>query len=61
MLSFIAALLIGRATGGWRYMRAGLLLILIACVIAGFTYAAIIFNAVLTSPKEHHVQHYSTH
>ena len=35
MWTFLAALLIGRATGGWRYMRAALLITLIGCVIVG--------------------------
>ncbi|MGF7180437.1 hypothetical protein [Tunturiibacter psychrotolerans] len=61
MWSFLAALLIGRATGGWRYMRAALLITLIGCVIVGLIYAVVIFNAVGTTPEEHHVQHHSTH
>jgi hypothetical protein len=60
MGSFIAMLLIGRATGGWRYMRAALLVILIGAVIIGCVYAAIIFNAVRSTPENHHVQHHSS-
>jgi hypothetical protein len=61
MWTFLAALLIGRATGGWRYMRAALLITLIGCVIVGLIYAVVIFNAVPNTPEEHHVQHHSTH
>ncbi len=60
MGSFFAALLIGRATGGWRYMRAALVVILIGGVIAGFIYADIIFNAVHSTPRNHHVEHHTT-
>jgi hypothetical protein len=60
MWTFLAALLIGRATGGWRYMRAALLITLIGCVIVGLIYAVVIFNAVRNMPEGHHVQHHSS-
>ena len=60
MGSLIAAFLVGRATGGWRYMRVALLIIVIACVVAGFIYAIAMFNAVRSTPEGHHVQHHSS-
>ena len=60
MWSFIAALLVGRATGGWKYMRAALIVIVIGCAIVGFIYAAVVFNAVRPTPEDHHVQHHSS-
>ena len=61
MWSLFAAFLVGRATGGWRYMRAALLIILMACVVVGFIYAIAMFNAVRSTPEGHHVQHHSSH
>jgi hypothetical protein len=59
MWSILTPFLIGRATGGWRYMRVALLAILIGCAVVGLIYAAIIFNAVRKTPEKPHVQHYS--
>jgi len=60
-MSILTPFLIGRATGGWRYMRAILLLILVGCAFVGVIYAAIVFNAVRNTPENHHVQHSSSH
>ena len=60
-MSILTPFLIGRATGGWRYIRAILLLILIGCAIVGVIYAAIVFNAVRSTPENPHVQHSSSH
>ena len=59
MWSFLAPLLIGRATGRWRYIRVALAIILVGCAIAGLVYAAVVFNAVLKTSENHHVQQYS--
>jgi hypothetical protein len=59
MWSILTPLLIGRATGGWRYMRVLILLVLIGCLVAGLIYAAVIFNAVRNTPEKHHVQQHS--
>jgi len=56
MWFFLAPFLIGRATGGWRYMRAALLFMLIGCVIVGLIYAVVVFNAVRNTPEKRHVQ-----
>ena len=61
MWSMLSGLLIGRAIGGWRYMRAGLLIILFGCVIAGIIYTAVFFNAARSMPEKHHVQRHSSH
>ena len=61
MWPFLAPLLIGRATGGWRYIRVALAIILICCAIVGVIYAVIIFDAVLHTPEKHHVQLNSVH
>lgn len=60
MWSFLAPFFIGRAVGGWRYIRVALLVILIGCIIAGILYAVIVFNAVRSTPETHHVEHHST-
>jgi hypothetical protein len=60
MWSILTPLLVGRAIGGWRYIRVALLIILIGCAIAGLIYAMVIFNAALKTPEKHHVQHYSS-
>jgi hypothetical protein len=60
MWSILTPLLIGRATGGWRYIRVVLAIVLMGCVIAGVIYAALIFNAVRSTPEKHHVQHNSS-
>jgi len=59
MWPILTSLLIGRATGGWRYIRILLAIILVGCMVAGVIYAAIIFNAVRQTPEKHYVQHNS--
>jgi len=59
MWSILTPFLIGRATGGWRILRALLLLIVIGAAIAGVIYAAVVFNAVRNTPENHNVQHHS--
>ena len=59
-MSILTPFLIGRAAGGWRYIRVVLLVILIGCVVAGIVYAVMVFNAVRTSPESRHVQHHSS-
>ena len=61
MWSFLTPLLIGRATGGWRFFRAAFLIIMIGCMIVGFIYAAIVFRAVSNMPEKQHVQPHSSH
>jgi hypothetical protein len=61
MSSILAPLLVGRAVGGWRYIRAALLIILFGCVIVGVIYAAVFFDAARNLPEKHHVQHNSAH
>lgn len=60
MWQIISAFLIGRAVGGWRYMRIALLLVLLGCSIAGVFYAVAVFNAVRSTPETHHVHHHSS-
>lgn len=59
MWTFITPFLIGRATGGWRYIRVVLAIIVIGCAVAGVIYAAVIFHAVSKTPEKHYVQHHS--
>lgn len=59
MWSMLSAFFIGRAVGGWRYIRIALLVILIACIIVGVLYAAVVFNAVHNASETRHVQHHS--
>ncbi len=61
MWSLLAPFLIGRATGGWRYMRVLLLIVLIGCFLAGLIYVVIVLNAVQSRPETRHVQHHSSH
>ena len=60
-MSILTPFLIGRATGGWRYLRVVLLLVLIGSAVAGLIYAVLVFNAVRSTPENHHVQHYPSH
>jgi hypothetical protein len=41
-------------------MRIALLLVLLGCFIAGVFYAAVVFNAVRSTPETDHVQHHSS-
>ena len=61
MWQLISAFFIGRAVGGWRYMRIVLLVLLLGCLAVGFLYALVVFNAVRNTPETHHVQHQSSH
>ena len=61
MWQIISAFLLGRAVGGWRYMRIALLLVLFGCFMVGILYAVVVFNAVRNQPETHHVQHRSSH
>ena len=60
-MSILTPFLIGRAVGGWRYMRAILLLVLVGCAIVGVIYAVVVFNAVRNTPENQHVQPHSAH
>jgi hypothetical protein len=60
MWSIITPFLVGRGTGGWRYIRVALLFILLACLLAGVIYALVVFKAIQNRPEDHHVQHHST-
>ena len=60
MWSILSAFFIGRAVGGWRYIRVALLIILLGCLIVGVLYAVLVFNAVRHTPETHHVQHHSS-
>jgi hypothetical protein len=59
-MSILTPLLIGRAAGGWRYIRVVLIVILIGCAVAGLVYAVVIFNAVRNTPERHHVEQHTT-
>lgn len=61
MWSLLAPFLVGRAVGGWRYIRVVLMVMLLGCIIAGFIYAIVVFRAIQSRPEGHHVQHHSTH
>ena len=56
---FAAFLCSGRATGGWRYMRAALLIVLMACVVVGFILSPCSLQSVQRK-EGHHVQHHSS-
>lgn len=60
MWQLISAFLVGRAVGGWRYIRIALVVIVLGAIVAGVLYAVIVFNAVGNTPENHHVQHHSS-
>jgi len=61
MWPILAPLLVGRGIGGWRYMRAALLIILFGSVIVGLIYAGIFFNSARHLQEKHDAQHNSAH
>ncbi len=57
MWNFIFGFLFADASKKSRGFRLLLLLLIAGCAIAGVIYAVAVFNAVRSTPENHHVQH----